>query len=84
MTKSVDQLRWIATFFGITGGLLIASNADVSRYAFMIFMVSSVLWGVAAYKIRDYALLVLQAVFLLIDTHWHYSLGYFITVQRLL
>jgi len=65
-------IRWIATFSGIAGALLIASNVSVSKYSFLFFLfflVSGLLWGVAAYSIKDYALLLLQTVFVTIDTY---------------
>jgi len=62
-------IRWVATFSGMTGALLIASNIGFSKYSFLFFLVSGLLWGVAAYSIKDYALLLLQVVFVTIDTY---------------
>jgi nicotinamide riboside transporter PnuC len=69
MSKMMVFIRWIATFSGIAGALLIASNVGVSKYSFLFFLVSGLLWGVAAYSIKDYALLLLQTVFVTIDTY---------------
>jgi len=57
----------MGTIIGIAAAILIASNIDSSKYAFVAFLVSSILWGIAAYSIRDYALLLLQVVFIIVD-----------------
>jgi len=67
--KGMIFTRWFTTIVGIMGALLIASNIDTSKYAFLLFLVSSTLWGIAAYSMKDYALLLLQIVFVVIDTY---------------
>ena len=69
MPKIMVFIRWIATFSGIAGALLIASNIGISKYSFLFFLVSGLLWSIAAYSIKDYALLLLQDVFVTIDTY---------------
>ena len=63
----MNLVRWLATSIGIVAALLIAANISSSRYAFLIFMVSSILWAGVAYRTKDYALLSLQVFLVLID-----------------
>jgi len=63
----MSVVRWFATSIGIVAALLIAANISSSRYAFLIFMVSSILWAGVAYRIKDYALLSLQVFLVFID-----------------
>lgn len=69
MANKIVVIRWTGTFIGIAAAILIASNIDASKYAFVVFLVSSILWGIAAYSIKDYALLLLQVVFVIVDIY---------------
>jgi nicotinamide riboside transporter PnuC len=68
----LEVARWSGTFIGIIAALLIASNIEASKYGFSLFVVSGILWGIVAYSIKDYALLLLQVVFVVIDIYGMY------------
>jgi|TARA_B110000046_G_scaffold142889_1_gene149778 nicotinamide riboside transporter PnuC len=72
MSKHLMIARWSGTFMGIAGALLVASNIEASKYGFPLFLVASALWGIVAYCIKDYALLLLQVVFFSIDSYGIY------------
>lgn len=61
------MIRWVGTIAGICGGVLIALNIAISKYAFLIFLVSSVSWLIQGYKNKDNALVLLNIVFIIID-----------------
>lgn len=61
------MIRWIGTIAGICGGVLIALNIAISKYAFLIFLVSSISWLIQGYKNKDNALVLLNIVFIVID-----------------
>ncbi len=61
------MIRWVGTIAGICGGVLIALNIAISKYAFLIFLVSSISWLIQGYKNKDNALVLLNIVFIVID-----------------
>ncbi len=65
--------RWSGTFFGIAAAILLAANIEASKYGFPLFLIASILWGIVAYSIKDYALLLLQVVFIVINTYGIYK-----------
>ena len=60
-------LKWTGTITGIAGATLIALNLPYSGWGFALFRVSSVCWGVAGLMMREVSLLLLQAVFTVIN-----------------
>lgn len=59
--------RWTGTLLAIVAAIMVASNTDISKYGYPIFMVSSMFWSYVAIKMKDQALLLLQVVFICID-----------------
>ncbi len=58
---------WIGTITGVTGGITIALNITYSKYAFLVFLISSGCWLIQGAINKDKALVVLNAVFMTID-----------------
>jgi nicotinamide riboside transporter PnuC len=59
--------KWIGTAAGVAGALVVALNLGVTAYGFMLFLISSVLWGGAGWVQRDASLVVLQGTFTAIN-----------------
>lgn len=59
--------KWIGTGAGVTGAVLVALNISISGYGFVLFLVSSMLWGAAGLAQRDDSLVILQATFTVIN-----------------
>jgi hypothetical protein len=57
----------LGAFFGIVGAILIATNISLSKYAFIVFALSSVFWIINAYKEELHSLLWMNVVFLVVD-----------------
>jgi hypothetical protein len=52
---------------GVLGAILVASNTEFSKYGFLAFLVSAILWATVAQIIKDRALLSLQITFMCVD-----------------
>ena len=63
----VEGLKWLGTGAGILGALLIAANVPSSCWGFVLFLVSSSSWGVAALIMRETSLVLLQTAFTFIN-----------------
>lgn len=66
-SKNLSILRWVGTIMGVLGAVLVASNTEVSKYGFLAFLVSAILWATVAQIIKDRALLSLQITFMCVD-----------------
>jgi uncharacterized protein with PQ loop repeat len=56
------------TILGITAAILLSANIGISPYAFALFAVSSILWFIYAYKIREYPLMWMNVAYFVIDS----------------
>ena len=67
-------LKWLGTGTGVGGALLLAANTPLSGWGFVLFLISSMSWTLAAWQARDLALGVLQLTFTGINIlgiyHW--------------
>lgn len=60
--------KWFATLLGIVGGLMIGVNISyVSRYGFIPFLLSSIIWLFVGYKMKENSIIILNATFVLIN-----------------
>lgn len=59
--------KWVGTFLGLGGAVLIALNIGIVVYGFMMFLISSLLWSAAAIAQREISLLVLQGAYAIIN-----------------
>lgn len=76
ITQTLDMLkvhRWTGTLLAIVAAIFIASNNELSKYGYPIFMVSSFFWSYVAIQMKDQALLLLQVVFICIDAFGIYN-----------
>lgn len=64
----MSLMKWTGTVSGILGCLLIASNVPESGWAFVLFLTSSLTWGIAGLAMRDRALWSLNLVYVAIDS----------------
>ena len=67
MMDSSSLLKWIGTATGVAGALLVAINIPQSGYGFLLFLISSTSWFIAACRMREISLMILQAVFTVIN-----------------
>ena len=75
-SETLDLLkvhRWTGTLLAIVAALMVASNSEISKYGYPIFMVSSMFWSYVAIQLKDQALLLLQIVFICIDAFGIYN-----------
>ena len=56
-----------ATITGVTGALLMALNLNMFILAYSLFITSSVLWAIFAYKNKNKQLLIMNVIFSLIN-----------------
>ena len=59
--------KWLGTVAGILGAVLVAANVGVVGWGFIAWAISSSLWTYAGWAMREPSLILLQAVFLIID-----------------
>ncbi|CAA6603862.1 conserved exported hypothetical protein [Rhodospirillaceae bacterium LM-1] len=59
--------KWMGTAAGIVGAVLVAANVGVVGWGFIAWAISSSLWTYAGWAMREPSLILLQAVFLIID-----------------
>ncbi|MBM3952650.1 MAG: hypothetical protein FJ311_14505 [Rhodospirillales bacterium] len=59
--------KWVGTGAGVAGAVLVALNIGVTGYGFVLFLVSSLLWGAAGFAQRELSLVVLQGAFTAIN-----------------
>ena len=67
MPPILSLAKWAGTVFGVTGASLIALNLPISGWGFLLFLVSSVSWTVAGVMMREHSLILLNAVFTVIN-----------------
>ncbi|MBF0453898.1 MAG: hypothetical protein HQL72_03650 [Magnetococcales bacterium] len=63
-SRLLTWLKWIGTSTGVTGALLVALNIPQSGYGFLLFLISSLTWFAAGWRMREPSLMVLQGVFI--------------------
>lgn len=64
-----NQLKWFSSLFAILGGVLIASNTEVTRYGFLFLALSSSQLLIASILKKDQAMIVYSAsVFIFVDS----------------
>jgi len=59
---------WSGTVTGIVGGLLVALNFDYSKFGYIFFMVSAISWIIQGAKNNDNSLVLLNVVFVFVNT----------------
>lgn len=59
--------KWLGTFTGVAGAIIIAMNVGMVVYGFALFLISSVLWCLAGLVQREASLVVLQGTFTVIN-----------------
>ena len=56
------------TILGIIAAILLSVNISISPYSFILFGVSSILWFIYAYRIREYPLMWMNVAYFVIDS----------------
>ena len=74
---------WLGTITGIIGGLFVALNFEYSKFGYLFFMVSASSWIIQGAKNNDRSLVLLNGVFVLVNTlgiyRWFFSwVGYYL------
>ena len=61
------NLKWLASLTAFIGAMTIALNTEYSKYAFFIFIISSTIWMIAGYKVKDWPLVFTNIGFFIVD-----------------
>lgn len=64
---SFNTLKWVASILGLLGAIMIALNVEESKYAFIFFILSSIIWTYAGIKVKDWALASLNVGFFIVN-----------------
>lgn len=68
MISKFLTFSWLGTITGIAGGILLALNiANYSKFGFIFFLVSASSWLIQGYKNKDFPLVLLNCVFVIVD-----------------
>jgi len=68
MTQIIlDILQYTGAFFGIIGGLMVASNTRYTKYGFIHSTIASILLSIWCFISREWRYFVLNLVYLCID-----------------
>jgi len=60
--------KWLATLLGIIGAIMVSLNVpNMTRYGFLPFFISSIIWFFVAYKMKENSLIALNATFIVIN-----------------
>jgi len=59
---------WLGTITGIAGGFLVALNFDYSKFGYIFFMISAISWVIQGVKNEDNSLVLLNTVFVCVNT----------------
>ena len=46
--RGLSVVKWTGTAAGIFGGAMVALNLGIVQYGFVLFLISSLLWGLLA------------------------------------
>lgn len=58
-----NSYKWVATACGVAGAFLVAAHLSISKWGFVSFLISVLMWAGAAVKMRDRPLLILNVVY---------------------
>lgn len=69
--------EWTGAAFGIVGAVLVAANVAISKWGFILFLISNLLIGVYAWFANASGVLVMQIVYALINVVgvWRWMYG---------
>ncbi len=68
LLQSQQYWKWLASVLGIMGGIMISANIiDITKYSFIPFSISSVIWLFVSYKMKENSMIALNATFVLIN-----------------
>ena len=60
--------KWLATLLGIMGAIMVSLNIPaITRFGFIPFLISSIIWIFAAFKMKENSLIALNATFIIIN-----------------
>tara|TARA_R110000824_G_scaffold64402_2_gene168249 strand:+ start:20279 stop:20485 length:207 start_codon:yes stop_codon:yes gene_type:complete len=60
-------MSWFGTICAAIGASIVASNTGITWYGYFFFIASCLAWGYVAIKRKDYSLLSLNIIFLVIN-----------------
>jgi hypothetical protein len=66
-TPAFAAVKWIGTFTGVLGALMLALNIPLSGWGWVLFLISSLAWTLAGAVMKDMSLVVLQFAFVVVD-----------------
>jgi len=65
---TLDILQYSGAFFGIVGGIMVASNTKYTKYGFIYSTIASLILSLWCFYSREWGYFVLNLVYLSIDT----------------
>ena len=60
-------MEWVGTILGILGSILFAANTEFTKYAWLVFLGSNIIWIIYGSKRKLWALVAMQVGYLIID-----------------
>lgn len=72
-SKGYNVINWIGSISGILGALLLAFNFTGSKYGYFLFLASAIFLTFSFTKQKNYAMMVQQSIFLIINSIGVYS-----------
>lgn len=63
----ITFLKWFASILGFIGAILITANIDETKYAFIVFTISSTIWIYVAIIMKEYSIIFLNLGYLILN-----------------
>lgn len=64
---SIIQLEWLGSALALSGAILFASNSDFTKFGYIPFMLSGLVFLVFGYRKRYQGIITMQLGFILVD-----------------
>jgi uncharacterized membrane protein YccC len=65
--KINNYINKLGTVLGVIAAILLSLNISISQYSFILFGISSILWFIYAYNIKEYSLMWMNIFYFIID-----------------
>ena len=67
------MINWIGSISGILGALLLSLNIPASKYGYIMFLISAIFLTFSFTRQKNYAMILQQSIFLIINSIGVYS-----------
>jgi len=67
----IETIKWLATIMLTMGAVFVSLSVKLSTvwWPYVCFLIGHIIWTIAAFKLQEMALLVLNVVFIVIDCY---------------